>query len=76
MSSVVTVITVIFSVILTPFLIFFCGIVVLAALGKTLGVRRLYVKLLLRVFEVSDLYFELACININIEILTIHIIQI
>lgn len=51
MSSVVTVITVIFSVILTPFLIFFCGIVVLAALGKTLGVRRLYVKLLLRVFE-------------------------
>lgn len=52
MSSVVTVLTVIFSVILTPFLIFFCGIVVLAALGRTLGVRRLYVKLLLRVFEV------------------------
>lgn len=51
MSSVVTVLTVIFSVILTPFLIFFCGIVVLAALGRTLGVRRLYVKLLLRVFE-------------------------
>lgn len=55
MSSVVTILTVIFSVILTPFLIFFCGIVVLAALGKTLGVRRLYVKFLLRVFEVSDL---------------------
>ena len=53
MSAAVMVLTVIFSVILTPFLVFFCGIVVLAALGRTLGVRRLYVRLLLKVFEVS-----------------------
>lgn len=53
MSSVLTILTVIFSVVLTPFLVFFCGIVILAALGKTLGVRRLYIRLLLKVFEVG-----------------------
>lgn len=46
------ILTVLFSLILTPFLFFFCGIVILAGLGRTLGVRRLYVRLLLRVFEV------------------------
>lgn len=52
MASVLAILTVIFTVVLAPFLVFFCGIVILAALGKTLGVRRLYIRFLLKVFEV------------------------
>lgn len=39
------------SIILSPFLIFFIGIVFFALIGKSLGVRRLYVKLLVHIFE-------------------------
>lgn len=37
---------------LTPFLMFLLCIIFLASIGKSLGVRRLYVKLLLMIFEV------------------------
>lgn len=53
MASVITVLTVTGSVIFSPFLIFFFGIVFLACIGKSLGVRRAYVNLLVRIFEVS-----------------------
>lgn len=44
-----------FSLLLTPFLMFLLAIIFLASIGKSLGVRRLYVKLLLALFEVSQL---------------------
>ncbi|XP_015602918.1 glycerol-3-phosphate acyltransferase 3 isoform X2 [Cephus cinctus] len=40
-----------FSLLLTPFLMFLLSIVFLASIGKSLGVRRLYVKMLLTIFE-------------------------
>lgn len=42
-----------FSLLLTPFLMLLLAIVFLASIGKSLGVRRLYIKLLLALFEVS-----------------------
>lgn len=41
------------SVIFVPFLMFFLGIVLLAHVGKSLGIQRVYVEFLLKVFEVS-----------------------
>ncbi|KAF3424120.1 hypothetical protein E2986_07561 [Frieseomelitta varia] len=40
-----------FSLFLTPFLMFLLAIIFLASIGKSLGVRRLYIKLLLTLFE-------------------------
>ncbi|XP_075222080.1 glycerol-3-phosphate acyltransferase 4 isoform X2 [Lycorma delicatula] len=51
MASVITVLTVTGSVIFSPFLIFFFGIVFLACIGKSLGVRRAYINLLVKIFE-------------------------
>lgn len=48
-----TVISFAFSLLLTPFLMLLLAIVFLASIGKSLGVRRLYIKLLLALFEVS-----------------------
>jgi hypothetical protein len=42
-----------FSLMLTPFLMLLLAIIFLASIGKSLGVRRLYIKLLLALFEVS-----------------------
>ncbi|PBC31406.1 glycerol-3-phosphate acyltransferase 3-like isoform X1 [Apis cerana] len=39
------------SLLLTPFLMFLLAIIFLASIGKSLGVRRLYIKLLLTLFE-------------------------
>ncbi|XP_012153258.1 glycerol-3-phosphate acyltransferase 4 isoform X1 [Megachile rotundata] len=39
------------SLFLTPFLMFLLAIIFLASIGKSLGVRRLYIKLLLALFE-------------------------
>ncbi|XP_076759001.1 glycerol-3-phosphate acyltransferase 4 isoform X1 [Xylocopa sonorina] len=39
------------SLFLTPFLMFLLAIIFLASIGKSLGVRRLYIKLLLTLFE-------------------------
>lgn len=41
------------SLLLTPLLFLFLSIIFMASLGKSLGVRRFYVALLLKVFEVS-----------------------
>ncbi|KAI4480136.1 hypothetical protein M0804_010497 [Polistes exclamans] len=40
-----------FSLLLTPFLMFLLAIIFLASIGKSLGVRRIYIKLLLALFE-------------------------
>lgn len=45
--------TVAYHACLPPFLITFAIVLVLASFGKSLGVRRLYVRALLSVFEVS-----------------------
>ncbi|KAJ9579577.1 hypothetical protein L9F63_004762, partial [Diploptera punctata] len=39
------------SILVTPILMFVLAIIFLASIGKSLGVRRLYVKLLLKIFE-------------------------
>lgn len=46
-------VSVVGSLFLTPFLMFLLCIIFLASIGKSLGVRRLYVKVLLMIFEVS-----------------------
>ncbi|KAL0107671.1 hypothetical protein PUN28_014760 [Cardiocondyla obscurior] len=51
MASLWTVISFAFSLLLTPFLMLLLAIVFLASIGKSLGVRRLYIKLLLALFE-------------------------
>ncbi|KAG7190352.1 hypothetical protein KM043_006464 [Ampulex compressa] len=51
MASPWTVISFAFSLLLTPFLMFLLAIIFLASIGKSLGVRRLYIKLLLALFE-------------------------
>lgn len=43
------------SLFLTPFLMFLLAIIFLASIGESLGVRRLYIKLLLALFEVRHL---------------------
>ncbi|XP_031843069.1 glycerol-3-phosphate acyltransferase 4 isoform X2 [Nomia melanderi] len=51
MASLWIVMSVAFSLLLTPFLMFLLAIIFLASIGKSLGVRRLYIKLLLALFE-------------------------
>ncbi|XP_078053597.1 glycerol-3-phosphate acyltransferase 4 isoform X2 [Augochlora pura] len=51
MASLWMVISVAFSLLLTPFIMFLLAIIFLASIGKSLGVRRLYIKLLLALFE-------------------------
>ncbi|XP_012260243.1 glycerol-3-phosphate acyltransferase 3 isoform X5 [Athalia rosae] len=46
-----SVVSVGFSLLLTPFLMFLLAILFLASIGKSLGVRRLYVQILLAIFE-------------------------
>ncbi|XP_076295946.1 glycerol-3-phosphate acyltransferase 4 isoform X5 [Lasioglossum baleicum] len=51
MASLWMVMSVAFSLLLTPFIMFLLAIIFLASIGKSLGVRRLYIKLLLALFE-------------------------
>lgn len=46
--------TVALSVLLPPFLLVLVTVLVLASLGKSLGLRQKYVQFLLKVFEVSS----------------------
>ncbi|KAK7872497.1 hypothetical protein R5R35_014288 [Gryllus longicercus] len=55
-----TVVSVSFSIIITPFLMFLLAIIFLASIGKSLGVRRLYVKILLKIFEYGRQHIEIA----------------
>lgn len=54
MALIVAVVSFVGSLFLTPFLMFILCIIFLASIGKSLGVRRLYVKVLLMIFEVSE----------------------
>lgn len=47
------VVSVSFSLFYTPFLMFLLGMIFLASIGKSLGVRRLYVQILIKIFEVN-----------------------
>lgn len=49
-----------FSVLITPFLTTLLCIVFLAAIGKSIGVRRLYVRILLMIFEYGRQNIESA----------------
>ncbi|XP_050458353.1 glycerol-3-phosphate acyltransferase 3 isoform X2 [Cataglyphis hispanica] len=51
MASLWTVVSFAFSLLLIPFFMLLLAIVFLASIGKSLGVRRLYIKLLLALFE-------------------------
>ncbi|XP_026674165.1 glycerol-3-phosphate acyltransferase 4 isoform X3 [Ceratina calcarata] len=51
MAPVWMVISVAFSLFFTPFLMLLLAIIFLASIGKSLGIRRLYIKLLLALFE-------------------------
>ncbi|KAJ1526293.1 hypothetical protein ONE63_009445 [Megalurothrips usitatus] len=48
------------SLLVTPCLMFLLGIMFLASMGKSLGVRRLYVKFLLKVFEYGRENIEIS----------------
>lgn len=48
------------SILVTPFLMFLLAIIFLASIGKSLGVRRLYVKILLKIFEYGRENIEIA----------------
>ncbi|XP_076241011.1 glycerol-3-phosphate acyltransferase 4 [Calliopsis andreniformis] len=54
------VISLAFSLFLTPFLMFLLAIIFLASIGKSLGVRRLYIKLLLALFEYGRQNIEIV----------------
>ncbi|XP_076295942.1 glycerol-3-phosphate acyltransferase 4 isoform X2 [Lasioglossum baleicum] len=54
MASLWMVMSVAFSLLLTPFIMFLLAIIFLASIGKSLGVRRLYIKLLLALFEEEE----------------------
>ncbi|XP_049788973.1 glycerol-3-phosphate acyltransferase 3-like isoform X3 [Schistocerca nitens] len=55
-----TVVSFSFSLLITPFLMVLLGIIFLASIGKSLGVRRLYVNLLLKIFEYGRQHIEIA----------------
>ncbi|XP_034235518.1 glycerol-3-phosphate acyltransferase 3 isoform X2 [Thrips palmi] len=55
-----TVLSVSTSLLLTPCLMFLLAIMFLASMGKSLGVRRLYVKTLLKIFEYGRESIEIA----------------
>lgn len=59
MALIMSVLSVAFSVLLTPFLMLLLAIIFLASIGKSLGIRKFYIKLLLTLFEVrlSNVFF-------------------
>ncbi|XP_069674043.1 glycerol-3-phosphate acyltransferase 4 isoform X4 [Periplaneta americana] len=60
MALIWSVISVSCSILVTPFLMFLLAIIFLASIGKSLGVRRLYVKVLLKIFEYGRENIEIA----------------
>ncbi|CAG9823327.1 unnamed protein product [Phaedon cochleariae] len=63
-----TVISIVGSILVTPFLMLLVCIIFLASIGKSLGVRRLYVKVLLMIFEYGRKDIESAQKHKNNEI--------
>lgn len=64
MAALLVVLSVVGSILLTPFLMILVSIIFLASIGKSLGVRRLYIKLLLMIFEVSNRLIDLFCFDV------------
>ncbi|XP_049820102.1 glycerol-3-phosphate acyltransferase 3 isoform X3 [Aethina tumida] len=60
MAIVLAVVSFLSSILLTPILMLLLCIIFLASIGKSLGVRRLYVKLLLKIFEYGRQNIETA----------------
>nr|XP_022910083.1 glycerol-3-phosphate acyltransferase 4 [Onthophagus taurus] len=60
MALLLSIVTVVGSLLLTPFLMFLLAIIFLASIGKSLGVRELYIKLLLTIFEYGRINIEVA----------------
>ncbi|KRT80440.1 hypothetical protein AMK59_6991, partial [Oryctes borbonicus] len=60
MAALLMVVSVVGSILLTPFLMLLVSIIFLASIGKSLGVRRLYISLLLMIFEYGRLNIEVA----------------
>ena len=46
----------IFSLFITPLIVFLSIVIFLAAVGKTVGVRYLYIKALILIFEVRQIF--------------------
>ncbi|CAH0553211.1 unnamed protein product [Brassicogethes aeneus] len=63
MAILLSVLSVVSSILLTPLLMLLLCIIFLASIGKSLGVRRLYVKLLLIIFEYGRIDIETARSN-------------
>ena len=53
-----------FSLLYTPFLMFLLGTIFLASMGKSFGVRRLYIKILIKIFEVN--YTKNIVVKLNV----------
>ncbi|XP_057339281.1 glycerol-3-phosphate acyltransferase 3 [Microplitis mediator] len=47
-----------FSLLLTPFFMILLGVIFIASIGKSLGIRKLYIKMLLTLFEYGRLNIE------------------
>ncbi|XP_072941192.1 glycerol-3-phosphate acyltransferase 4 isoform X2 [Epargyreus clarus] len=60
MASVMPFVSVAVSILYTPFLLLIVCIIFLASIGKSLGVRRLYVNILLKLFEYGRQHIEVA----------------
>lgn len=66
MAILVSVVSFAFSLLLTPFLMLLLAIIFLASIGKSLGIRKFYIKLLLTLFEVNIIYnITYHCYNVH-----------
>uniref|UniRef100_A0A6M2DTX7 Putative phosphate acyltransferase n=1 Tax=Xenopsylla cheopis TaxID=163159 RepID=A0A6M2DTX7_XENCH len=68
-----TALSVVLSVVLPPFLMFILSILFLASIGKSLGVRRLYISVLLKIFEYGRLNIETARKQTREEYRALHV---
>ncbi|XP_037966492.1 glycerol-3-phosphate acyltransferase 3 isoform X2 [Plutella xylostella] len=60
MAFIMSFVSVAISILYTPFLLLILCIIFLASIGKSLGVRRLYVNILLKLFEYGRQHIEVA----------------
>ncbi|XP_053623086.1 glycerol-3-phosphate acyltransferase 3 isoform X1 [Plodia interpunctella] len=60
MALIMSIVSVAISILYTPFLLLILCVIFLASIGKSLGVRRLYVNILLKLFEYGRQHIEVA----------------
>ncbi|XP_059044925.1 glycerol-3-phosphate acyltransferase 4 isoform X2 [Achroia grisella] len=60
MALIMSIVSVAISILYTPFLLLVLCVIFLASIGKSLGVRRLYVNILLKLFEYGRQHIEVA----------------